>query len=297
VIRKIFLIVVLAAVLPCAATAQSSKYGSWKQGGGDSGQLLQELKKLIDEAERSRAADPRFIWDLRSLMRRHGNPWQVSLLSETFSDGDYTRNPAWTVASGKFEVPRQGGLMSDVSSYASQNDQGSSQGQSRDDVALQLLGALLNKNSQSRNTESRYDRGPAEIYLPLRISNSFSIRADIGGRGEGGAFELRVFQGQRRLRGYALAYNEQSGLTLIDRHRGRNAGVIESVRMKKSLLDGVEHRLEWSRDQAGEMVVKVDDKEVMRVVDGGFRDPFEGIRMVNGGGQLVLFGLHINGTK
>ena len=45
------------------------------------------------------------------------------------------------------------------------------------------------------------------------------------------------------------------------------------------------------------MAVSIDDKELFRVVDLGLSDPFEGIRMVNGGGQQVLFGLRIDGTK
>jgi hypothetical protein len=252
---------------------------------------------MIDEAERARAADPRFIWDLRSLVRRYSNPWQVSLLNETFADGDFTRNPAWTVAAGRFEVSRQGGLMSDVSTYGAQGSQGSSQGQSKEEIALQLLSALLEKDQRSNSGGSGYDRGPAEIFLPLKISNSFSIQADIGGRGEGGAYEFRVYQGKRRLRGYALAYSDGADLTLMRRLRGQRESVLESVRLKQNLLDGVEHRIDWTRDANGEMVVRVDDKEVIRIVDRSFRDPFEGIRMLNGGGQQVLFGLRINGTK
>lgn len=290
-IRKLIVISIVAIALPFAVSAQSSRYGNWQQGGVDSKALLKDLQKMIDEAERARAADPRFIKDLRSLVRRYGNPWQVSLLKETFSDGDYTRNPAWTVASGRFEASRQGGLTSDVAIYRSSSSERSD---SKGDVAVQLLGALLNKNR--KQDSGSYERGPAEIYLPLKISNSFSLTADFGGRGEGGAFEFRVYQGKRRLRGYVLAYSDQAGLTLMRRYRGSEV-VVKAVRPKQSLLDGVEHKIGWTRARDGEMAVSIDDKEIFRIVDLGLTDPFEGIRMVNGGGQQVLFGLRIDGTK
>lgn len=291
-IRKLIVISIVAIVLPLAVSAQSSRYGNWQQGGVDSKALLNELEKLIEEAERARAADPRFIQDLRSLVRRHGNPWQVSLLNESFKDGDYTRNPAWQVASGRFRASRQGGLTSDVAIYRSSSSQG---GSSKGDVAAQLLGALLNKD-RKQSSGGGYERGPAEIYLPLRISNSFSLTADFGGRGGGGAFEFRVYQGKRRLRGYALAYSEQAGLSLLRRYRGAET-VLKSIRPQQNLLDGVEHKIGWTRARDGEMAVSIDDKEVFRVVDLGLVDPFEGVRMVNGGGQQVLFGLRIDGTK
>lgn len=293
-IRKLIILTIVALALPFAASAQSSRYGTWQQGGVDGGALLKELGKLIDEAERARAADPRFIRDLRSLVRRHGNPWQVSLLNETFSDGDFTRNPAWTVASGKFKATRQGGLSSDVAIYRSQS--GSGGRQSKETVAIQLLGALLSKDQDRDSGRGGYERGPAEIYLPLKISNSFSMQVDFGGRGEGGVFEFRVYQGKRRLRGYVLAYSDQAGLTLMRRNRGSEE-VLQSARLKQGLLDGVEHKIVWTRARDGEMAVSVDDKEVFRVVDLGLSDPFEGFRMVNGGGQQVLFGVRIDGTK
>jgi hypothetical protein len=195
------------------------------------------------------------------------------------------------VASGLFKATRQGGLASDVAIYRSSSSERSS---SKGDLAAQLLGALLdNKRDQGGGA---YQRGPAEIYLPLKISNSFSLTADFGGRGEGGAFEFRVYQGKRRMRGYALAYNEQAGLTLMRRYRGGET-VLKAIRPRQSLLDGVEHKIGWTRARDGEMAVSIDDKELFRVVDLGLSDPFEGIRMVNGGGQQVLFGLRIDGTK
>jgi hypothetical protein len=101
-----------AVVLPASAAEPS--YGPWRQGGGDIQALIDELKALIDRAESVRAADPRFLGDLRDTIRRYETPWSVTILSDDFGDGDYTRNPAWTVHSGEFFIDWQRGLRSRV---------------------------------------------------------------------------------------------------------------------------------------------------------------------------------------
>ena len=62
-------------------------------------QLVDEIRGLIDEV--ARAADPRFVRDVRSVLGRYDNFWRVSLVVENFRDGDFTRNPAWVVADGE----------------------------------------------------------------------------------------------------------------------------------------------------------------------------------------------------
>ncbi len=80
--------------------------------------LVKQLKSLIDEAERGRAADPGFLRELRDAI----NDFERSapapapetarppLISDRFDDGDYVRNPKWTVASGQFAIDLKRGL-------------------------------------------------------------------------------------------------------------------------------------------------------------------------------------------
>ena len=88
--------VAVAAVSAGPALAQT-KYAPWqdpnaaKQSAQKSQTLIDELKKLIDDAEKSRAADPRFLSDLRELARRHERPRRVTLVSDDFSDGNFTQ--------------------------------------------------------------------------------------------------------------------------------------------------------------------------------------------------------------
>jgi hypothetical protein len=45
------------------------------------------------------------------------------------------------------------------------------------------------------------------------------------------------------------------------------------------------------------MVVKVDGAQVMEVTDRSYRDPFDGIALVNGGGDYALRSITIDGTS
>jgi hypothetical protein len=61
--------------------------------------------------------------------------------------------------------------------------------------------------------------------------------------------------------------------------------------------DGVPHTLEWRRNNDGEMVVLLDNKEVMRTVDRAYDDPFDGFAVINKGGEFELKQVSILGTQ
>ena len=84
---------------------ESSKYQQWPgadTGSNDVNQLVQEIQKLVDQAERDKAADPQFLDDLRGVLADYQNPWTTRLLYDDFRDGNYTAAPAWTVSAGVF---------------------------------------------------------------------------------------------------------------------------------------------------------------------------------------------------
>tara|TARA_B100000315_G_C14584675_1_gene592302 strand:+ start:2928 stop:3281 length:354 start_codon:yes stop_codon:yes gene_type:complete len=101
------LLIISAAVLIIFSAQSGSaqtKYNTWndpnaptpavgQQASNDLQKLIDELNKMVGEAERDRAAAPAFLRDLRDLTRRYDVPWRVDLVSETFSDGNFTANP------------------------------------------------------------------------------------------------------------------------------------------------------------------------------------------------------------
>ena len=78
--------------------------------------LARELEALIDDAEKARAADPRFLQDLRDMIAAHvaeAAP-REALVHDDFSDGDYTDDPRWEVVSGEFSVEGTLGLRTTI---------------------------------------------------------------------------------------------------------------------------------------------------------------------------------------
>jgi hypothetical protein len=100
------------AAVPTAA--QQQRHGYWQDEAERVQELIDEIRPLIERSRQARAADPRFLDDLEAVLGRYVSPWRVSLLADDFGDGDYTRNPAWTVHSGVFSIDPRRGLLSRV---------------------------------------------------------------------------------------------------------------------------------------------------------------------------------------
>ena len=129
------LVIISATVLIAHTASAQSKYNTWNdpnapqratsQSSGNLQKIIDELNKMVGEAERDRAAAPAFLRDLRDLARRYDVPWRVDLVSETFSDGDFTANPTWQVTSGRWWVEKGFGLRAAFENTASQSQSGS----------------------------------------------------------------------------------------------------------------------------------------------------------------------------
>ena len=297
------------------ADAEAPRYGPHPGTGNEQVQkLVDELRALTEEADRNRAADPRFLRDLRGLARRYDYPWRVRLISDDFRDGDYTANPAWTAAAGQFTVAWGGGLATEVRPRTVTAPMPAREPRRRrelsgEDVAIALFGEIF----RDRSGESRQSRrpapppepqkvlDPAEIFLPRPITNAFAIRAVITGRpgddlaGRGG-LEIGVYRGAERNAGYRLAYTPGKGLALLGVNQW-GSSVIDATRTDIALLDGKDHVIEWTRTDDGHMVVRLDGAEILARTDRGWRDPFDGFHLINRGGDYLLRSLTVDGTK
>ena len=309
--------ILLLAILWIAspADAEVPRYGPQPSAGNEQVQkLVDELRALTDEADRNRAADPRFLRDLRGLARRYDYPWRVRLISDDFRDGDYVNNPAWTAAAGKFTVAWGGGLATEVRPRTVAAPKPAEEPEKKrelsgEDVARALFGEIL----RDRSAESRQRRqpapppepqkvlDPAEIFLPRPITNAFAISAVITGRlgddmaGQGG-LEIGVYRGANRNTGYRLAYTPGKGLALVGVNQW-GSSVIDASRADIALVDGKDHVIEWTRTDDGHMVVRFDGAEIFARTDRGWRDPFDGFHLINRGGDYLLRSLTIDGTK
>ena len=301
--QKMIGVLVVVGFVFAAVGAQAQNYDPIREESNKTQELINELNTLIDAAERDRAADRRFVRDLRSVLRSFDNPWQVRLLTEDFRDGDYQSNPTWTVESGEFFITRRGGLHSEAIATSSRRDSGGGgSGNSSRETALGILTEILRSSQSERNGGSqqqqptpRRDR-VAAIYLPTPVTNAFAITAEISAPDAAGALELVVYQGADREVGYRLVFLAAGGIELL-RDGRRGSSVIDFADNTAPLGDGFTHVVEWSRSEDGQTVVRLDATALIETRDRSFRDPFDGFELVNRGGEYVLRSLTIDGTN
>ncbi len=305
---KVLLLALLVVTLAAPVRAQAPRYAPLADNRLQ--QLTDELSTLIDEAEKARAADYRFLRDLRDLVRRYGRPWRKEILFDDFRDGNFTENPTWTVKAGRFDVVWRDGLRSriEVGTTASAQPQQSERKTSGEDVAKALLGALLQQALKDKSKDKSQDNrqaGPApaprdtyaQIYTAIPISNAFAIRLDLRSFEGAGRLALGPYQGADQAAGYSLAYNPGATPSLeLLRASPRGTALLDSYRKPLVLEDGKGHVIEWTRDPDGLMAVSVDGKMLLEVTDRGFRDPFDGFTLVNFGGDFALREIAISGT-
>jgi hypothetical protein len=269
--------------------------------------LLKELTELFDRGERERLIDPWYLRDLRKVLGRYENPWDKRLFSDDFSGRGPQPAPPWQVTAGEFLIDWRYGLRSVIEAPAPAP---APERKSDKDPVKQLFGQFLQQTLQGRQDQQQAAAPAAPSYAaaiaPVRITNAFSLRLDLTARLVPGVakprFEFGPYQGANASAGYRLAYTPgaRAGTASLELLRLSSRGGVSTVELTDKPLkleDGKSHVIEWSRDRGGRMVVKVDGAQVMEVTDRGFRDAFDGIALVNGGGDYALRSITVDGTS
>jgi hypothetical protein len=287
------LLSLVLALGPAAAQESAPRYQQWPGNNGappDVDKLVQQLEKLIDQAEHDRAADPQFLSDLRDVLGDYRNPWQDRLLYDDFRDGNYAYNPTWTVTSGAFKVDTKGnttGLRSTIVAPGTSV---------KSNPTLNILGTLLgNPNPQTSVSDAPY----AAIYTTLRISNAFVVRLEFMSGERRGRIDFGPYQGPAGSVAYRVAYipgQATDSLKLI-RITQKGAVTIGSYPGPLNLEDGRRHLLEWRRDRRGAMTVSLDGRDMITAQDRTIPRPFDGMLLINSGGTYWVRSLAIDGTR
>ncbi|MDX1484815.1 MAG: hypothetical protein R3229_10055, partial [Alphaproteobacteria bacterium] len=195
---------ILAPVRLAAAQSQQSETVQ---------RLVDELRAIVTQGEKRRAADPRFLDELKGLADKYDWPWRRVVFRERFRDGDYARDPSWVVAVGRFWVDAQLGLRTRVEPFTREQPPAQTQSDSQD-----LFGAVLRElarpkgDDQGSQDQRKAPSTPSEIFTNARIGNAFALRlrlrtvTDIPAR-----IEFGPYQGPARKEGYRLVYHNREG--------------------------------------------------------------------------------------
>jgi hypothetical protein len=297
----------LVALIGLPAAAQEPRYKAWEgqTQTGDMPELLKKLRTLADQAERSRAADPAFINDLRSLANTYDNPWPIKILSDDFRDGDFTRGPGWTVLAGTWQVDTRGrftGLHSTIAKpQAATAQQPGAGGGGNAELIGNVLGTLLKQQQQQQQAAQPAQPAADEhatIFAPANITNAFAMRLELASRDGGGRFDFGPSIGQRGDNLYRITYmpDAESGFVL-SRVTSQGTQQLASSNGRISLEDGKSHTIDWKRDQAGKMTVALDGAQVIEAHDTQIKRPFDGLLMANNGGAYWIRAVEITGAK
>lgn len=286
---------------------------SWAEENPELQGLVDELRELSEKARDQRAADRWLQQALEDLVAKYDWPWRKELLSESFSDGDFTKDPEWTVLSGKFWVDASLGLRSRVEQKKPSRSEETSQSRTSDsenDLGRALIGALLNealkkergeseKEPQQKEEATRPD-DPARIRVASEISNAFLINMTFSihnAPSEEGHFEIRLLQDQYGDFGYVLAIQSgRGGMLDLYRLRRGKAELVYGSRLKEDPGDGKRHELIWRQAENGQVDVILDDEKTMNLEDRAFRDGYGWLELANLSGELGVRKLEIFGT-
>ena len=334
-LQRLLVPALLASALAVPAAAEEeSRYSEWRQDGAEAeggealDALARELEALIDDAEKARAADPRFLQDLRNMIAAHvaeAEP-REALIRDDFSDGDYTDDPSWEVVSGEFSVESRLGLRTTIPLSGADTetmrisldtimetkdellDKGEALLDKGKDTVTDLLsgektfGDLLGGDDEGEETEDTGPAGPehAMIVLEADIPNAFALEVEMmsGVAHRDAQFEIDLFQGRGGASGYRLSYMAGDDPALsISRFGRRGAEVIGEHDDALALEDGQSHTLALVREGDGTMTATVDGTEMIRAKSTALEDPFDGLSLVNGGGDYAIRSVAVYGER
>lgn len=316
----------VVALLAVPALATEARYQEWQpdQQTVANQELIDQLRAMIREAESARAADPRFLDDLKALANefdpklapRQAQQQQPQapavVFQDDFRDGDFTRGVNWSVYQGQFWVEEAVGLRTIVRETGAQPVQQQQTGQQdqqdvdEGDLAKAIIGDLLNRTlnndgdrqQDTQNQQQPSDQrflGPAEIRAWADIPNTFTARLEITSRERTGALRFGPMQGRNAEGpGYHVQYRpadrDALKLIVVSSRGERQIGVYtRGLRLE----DGRLHVIELTRTSRGQMTVSLDGTPLISVDDNSLRDPFQSFVMVNHGGDYAFRNISI----
>ena len=270
--------------------------------------LVDELQALAEKSRQQRAADRWLQNAMDDLVAKYNFPWQNSLFTEDFSDGDYNSNPTWQVSSGEFWVDRRLGLRSQVKEQVKSSTAPQAQQPSQEqDLGKALLGAFLQEAlgpSKSQDKQAAQPRqtemAAASIRTTVNIPTTFAVETVFSQNnrpGVTGQFEWIVMQDEQASNAYRVMITSgNKGMVDVIRTRSGRDSYVDTVQVPE-LKKGGEHVLSWRQTGQGDIEIFLDGTSVMKTTDKPFRYGFKYLGMVNRSGDFSVSGIEVLGGR
>ena len=248
--------------------------------------LLTELEQKIEDGDRRMVAHPKYIEELRALVKQYRAKLRVVFLRDDFSDGDYWYNPTWVVDSGTFNITSARRLSSEITADQPASSQAPAEKTSP-------LGSVLRDILQAPAEESKREPAStrvkeARIRTAVQIAPAFEVDLTLVSRSTRGTMQIVLLGGDQAVPQYRMVYQaapSQDRPIQIYREREGRSYLIEVANQYPALDDGIPHKMQWIRDTQGRMRVLVDGKEVLSTYEIYYRDNFSGLALVNRNGS------------
>jgi hypothetical protein len=273
----LFLALWLAGMIPALGYAADADRQAFTD-------LLNDLDQKIKDADSRMIAHPKFLDELRALVKQYRSKLRVVFLSDDFSDGDYGSNPLWTVDSGTFQVTNGRRLMSEV---AAERPSATRPAQEKMSPLTGVLRDILKAPAEEEQTETATTPREARIHTMATIGPGFEVDLGLVSRSTGGRMEIVLLGGDQTTPYYRMIYRASPSAERpieVVRERDGKSYTVDIANQYPVLDDGAPHRIQWIRDSQGRMRIVVDGKEVLSTYEFFYRGNFTGLALVNRGG-------------
>ena len=247
--------------------------------------LLNSLDKKIKDADQRRVAHPKFLEELRALVKEYRAKIRVVFLSEDFSDGEYSHNPVWVVDSGTFRVTKGRRLLSEA---AAETQSTPSTSEEKTSGLSGILKDILKTPPEEEKTSGTAPAAKtALIHTLASIGPAFEVDLTLVSRSTRGFMELVLLGGDQNVPYYRMIYRASTARERpieIVRERDGKSFTIDAAPQFVSLDDNIPHRIQWIRDSMGRMRILIDEKEVLSTYEFYYQGNFTGLAFVNRGG-------------
>jgi hypothetical protein len=296
------LILPFALATPLSAPLGAAEYDENVQA------IVDQLREISDRARTERAADRWVLNAMEDLIAEHEWPWRNALLTEDFSDGDFSNAPQWQPVSGKFWVDTSLGLRSRVEAHSPQPPPQEDQPQepAKKDLGSALLGALLQEALRTKGQQEappspqQEQGGPAEIHLPLQIPGAFALQVEFSVHnppGEYGQIQFALHEEQDAAWGYLITlHTGGQPLIVLAQLRGGRQTLIEEIQIA-DLNDGQPHALEWRKNAYGDAELILDQQPLLRSRDREFSRGFKQLAIINQEGDFGVHSVQLHGAS